>query len=269
MLSTIQGRMMAVFAAFLVLLGGVGLVTRSVLEQQTDDGVLVNLAGRQRMLVQKMTKESLQVVNATQLNQAGRATEARDKLRATDKLFDTTMNALHDGGAAPINIEMTKLRQLPPPSNPEIRKALDAAQEKWLEFKKHVQALEASETPRDQDIEAIVQANMGLVGALNVAVEAMQVDSESKVSKLLIIQGAAFLLGVLLVGVGAWIAASTIANPINQLAQAAHAMSTGNLNVQFNGGGTREVRELTESFDRMRASMMVALEGTGGQGDDL
>jgi HAMP domain-containing protein len=101
----------------------------------------------------------------------------------------------------------------------------------------------------------------------------MQTDSEQKVNVLFIVQTAALAAGLLLVIVGVWVARATIARPLIELAAAARSMSTGNLNVELNLQGTREVKELGASFDRMRASMVAALGGgfgnTSAEDDDL
>lgn len=77
----------------------------------------------------------------------------------------------------------------------------------------------------------------------------------------MIVQSAALLAGLLLVGFGVWVARATISTPLVQLAKAATDMSKGNLNVDLAVAGTREVRELGASFDRMRASMVAAMGG--------
>ena len=67
MLSTINTRMLAILAGFALLLGASVLVSRLVLERQADDALVVNLAGRQRMLTQSMTTiiDQLNAASAT------------------------------------------------------------------------------------------------------------------------------------------------------------------------------------------------------------
>ena len=73
-------------------------------------------------------------------------------------------------------------------------------------------------------------------------------------------------------GPGVWTARVSVARPLRELAAAARAMSTGNLDVKVDVGGTQEVKELAASFDRMRASMVATL-GAGlqptGTDDDI
>src|SRR5436305_7017171 len=109
MFSTISSRIIALLTAFALLLGAGALASRVVLQQQADDGLLVNLAGRQRMLTQKMTKESAQLVNAAHDHDDALVATLREQLQGTMRVFETTLLALKDGGPAPLNLEMTRM----------------------------------------------------------------------------------------------------------------------------------------------------------------
>jgi len=273
MLSTISSRILAILTAFAILLGAGAGASHLVLKRQSDDALVVNLAGRERMLTQKMTKEGAQLVNAAhEGNQAVVATQ-RDQLQNTMRVFEMTLLALKDGGPAPLNLEMTRMRQLPPAATPEIAKQLDGVFAVWDPFKKSMQTLIQSNGTDVAAGRAVMSSNLGLMDQMNAAVTMMQDDSERRVNVLFIVQTAALGLGLLLVIVGAWVARATIAQPLQQLAAAARSMSTGNLNVELNLHGTREVKELGASFDRMRASMVAALGGgfgsTNTEDDDL
>jgi HAMP domain-containing protein len=111
--------------------------------------------------------------------------------------------------------------------------------------------------------------NLPLMDQMNTAVTLMQQDSEDKVSVLVVVQGVSLALGLALAAVGAWVARATITRPLIELAAAARSMSTGNLNVELNLKGAREVKELGASFDRMRASMVATLGGASLSDDDL
>ncbi|HET9931591.1 MAG TPA: type IV pili methyl-accepting chemotaxis transducer N-terminal domain-containing protein [Polyangiaceae bacterium] len=257
--------MIAILTAFALLLGGVSLATNIVLKRQADDAVVVNLAGRQRMLSQKMTKEAAQLVNASreQGSEAKFATQ-REQLQNTLRVFETTLISLRDGGPAPLNLEMTRMRTLPPASTPEIKKQLETVTAVWEPFKKSMNDLIHSNGSDAVAGRAIMDQNLALMDQMNTAVNLMQADSEQKVNVLFVVQTTALGLGLVLVVVGGWMARSTIAKPLIELARAAHSMSTGNLNVELNLSGTQEVKELGASFDRMRASMVAALGGGMG-----
>jgi methyl-accepting chemotaxis protein len=273
MFKTIQSRMIAIFLGFVALMASGVAASYVILERQADDGLLVNLAGRQRMLSQKMAKESAQLVNAAATQNAARVKQEADGLAQTMRAFEMTLLSLRDGGSAPLNLEMTRMRPMPAAGTPEIRQALDGVMELWEPFKRHLGEIINSSGSSVKDVDAVAKTNEELMGAMNKTVELMQVDQETKVRQLYIIQSLALVCGFLLVGIGSWLARTTIAHPISELAKAARTLSTGNLNVEFRLKGTQEVHELAESFDRMRASMVAAFGGSGmaktGTDDDL
>jgi methyl-accepting chemotaxis protein len=257
MLSTISGRITLILLSFAFLLGVGALASHLVLSRQADDALVVNLAGRQRMLTQKMTKEAAELVNL--FHEGGDPTQLagkREQLQNTVRVFETTLLALKEGGSAPLNLEMTKMRPLQAASVPDIQKQLETVKTTWDPFKKSMTSLIASGGSDTAAAKAVMSSNLQLMDQMNTAVSLMQTDSEQKVS-------------VLVAGVGAWVARATIAGPLVQLAAAARSMSTGDLNVELNLKGAREVQELGASFDRMRASMVATLGGASLSDDDL
>jgi methyl-accepting chemotaxis protein len=270
MLSTISGRITLILLSFAFLLGVGALASHLVLSRQADDALVVNLAGRQRMLTQKMTKEAAELVNL--FHEGGDPTQLagkREQLQNTVRVFETTLLALKEGGSAPLNLEMTKMRPLQAASVPDIQKQLETVKTTWDPFKKSMTSLIASGGSDTAAAKAVMSSNLQLMDQMNTAVSLMQTDSEQKVSVLVVVQTLSLIVGLLVAGVGAWVARATIAGPLVQLAAAARSMSTGDLNVELNLKGAREVQELGASFDRMRASMVATLGGASLSDDDL
>lgn len=270
MFSTISGRITAILVSFSILLAAGALASHFVLARQADDALVVNLAGRQRMLTQKMTKEAAELVNLAHDDaDAPALTAKREQLQGTVRVFETTLFSLRDGGSAPLNLEMTKMRQMNAASVPEIKSQLQTVGVTWDTFKKSMTALIASNGADSAAAKAVMSANLPLMDQMNTAVTLMQQDSEDKVGVLVLVQGLSLALGLVLAAVGAWVARATITGPLIQLAAAARSMSTGNLNVELNLKGAQEVKELGASFDRMRASMVATLGGANLSDDDL
>ena len=80
--------------SFLLLVVAVFVVTSSVTGAQKTDGLTINLAGRQRMLAERMTKELLAYVESP-------SQEMWQAFAGTKMTFEVTHKALRDGGAAP------------------------------------------------------------------------------------------------------------------------------------------------------------------------
>jgi len=270
MLSTISGRITAILVSFSILLAAGALASHFVLARQADDALVVNLAGRQRMLTQKMTKEAAELVNlAREAGDPAATTAKREQLQGTVRVFETTLFSLRDGGSAPLNLEMTKMRSVNAASVPEIQAQLQTVSATWDTFKKSMSALIASNGADAAAAKAVMSSNLPLMEQMNTAVTLMQQDSEEKVGVLVLVQGLSLALGLALAAVGAWVARATITGPLVELAAAARSMSTGNLNVELNLKGAQEVKELGASFDRMRASMVATLGGASMSDDDL
>jgi methyl-accepting chemotaxis protein len=262
MFQTIQSKMVAIFVTFTLLLVASAATTHYVLTQKADDGLIINLAGRQRMLTQRMTKESMQLVNAAAQKDAARIDSSKDGLRATMRVFEATLLALKDGGSAPVNFDMTVMRPTSAPTSESVKKQLESVASMWAPFKKSLELVIQTSGTDETSINSVADSNLKLMGEMDSAVTLMQTDSEKKIQLLYLIQGLSLALGVGLVVLGAWTARSEISKPISDLATAAREMSIGNLNIELHPSGTREVRELGASFDRMRASMLAAL-GSG------
>jgi nitrate/nitrite-specific signal transduction histidine kinase len=75
-------------------------------EKQDHDSVVINLAGRQRMLSQKMTKEILFF---------SQGIFPPEKVLNTIKVFHQTLKPLTYGGKAPLDLVQTKFTTLPAP----------------------------------------------------------------------------------------------------------------------------------------------------------
>lgn len=181
----------------LVLFGLFG-ATRWVASQQKDDGLLINLAGRQRMLTQKMTKEALILTRLRGLEDKAALEAAEAGLKTTVQIFDETLAALADGGSAPtqLNVDPDAPRRHCPASSGEVREKLTTVEGLWVPFKAHLATVLAPESPRAADAAlTYVQANnVPLLAAMNAAVVSMQHRAEASVQNLLRVQ----LIGVTL-----------------------------------------------------------------------
>jgi len=271
MFSTISSRLTAILISFAALLVAVAATSQVVLKRQADDALVVNLAGRQRMLTQKLTKEAAQLMAYARDANPNLVNSQREQLQNTVRVFEMTLFSLKDGGPAPLNLEITRMRPLPPASV-EVSKKLDGVVALWQPFKAHVNTLLQSGGNDSAAARAMFDTNVALMDQMNAAVTEMQIESEAKLALLFYVQALSLVIGVVLVVIGAWVARATIARPLLKLAAAARSMSTGDLTVDLKVQGTQEVVDLGASFDRMRASM-IAIMGGGlagaGANDDL
>mmetsp|Transcript_56523 Transcript_56523/g.103326 ORF Transcript_56523/g.103326 Transcript_56523/m.103326 type:complete len:295 (-) Transcript_56523:111-995(-) len=118
-------------------------------------GAVVNIAGRQRMLSQRMSKEALLV--GLNVNKAATLTS----LNATRNLFDTSHVGLRDGSTA---------LNLPATSNTCILKQLTTVASIWSQFEPLIAAIISSEAATDAQLTEIATLNPDLLREANNAV---------------------------------------------------------------------------------------------------
>jgi len=117
--------------------------------------VTINLAGKQRMLTQKMSKEFLLVAYGQEREQN------QLSLMETYGLFERTLTGLIDGDVT---------LDLPGTTNPAIQAQLDVVHALWTSFKPIVENGASSATIDKEDIRHLAEANLPLLKQMNRAV---------------------------------------------------------------------------------------------------
>jgi len=109
MIHRLQVQLTVLFTAFVLLvLVSVG-ATYWGLQTQQQDALVINLAGRQRMLVQQMTRLSLQAHGGDE--------SVLTDLRESRQAFDQTLSALQNGGSVPYKYFRHCVTSIPVGSN--------------------------------------------------------------------------------------------------------------------------------------------------------
>ena len=118
---------------------------------------IINLAGRQRMLTQKMTKEKLLCVKGKSENSA--------KLEKTVKLFDDSLTSLMKGN--------TK-KKISKPSNKKIKDQLDKVASIWKELK----PIYENKKPTAKELAVVIKKNSVLLKEMNIMVKMVENETE-------------------------------------------------------------------------------------------
>ena len=118
---------------------------------------IVNLAGRQRMLTQKMTKEKLMCVKGQK--------EYKKSLIKTIKLFDDSLDSLMNGNHA---------EKISKPSNPKIKDQLAKVKKLWDELK----PLYENWKPDAKTLAIIIKKNPILLKEMNAMVTLVEQETE-------------------------------------------------------------------------------------------
>jgi len=184
----VKNKLLGPVIALTFIIFGMFFVTWWVTVKMKDDGLLINLAGRQRMLTQKMTQEIL-YFHAMDKVTAMPDKTAGDSVKNTMVLFEKTLLALTDSGDAPLSLDMktTKYRYCPKAKEPAYSQLKEVGK-MWVHFSSAVNSVLDNSYDAEEKIDWIMKNNFPLLKAMNKAVVMMQKQAENKVNMLLLSQ---------------------------------------------------------------------------------
>jgi len=222
-------------------------------ESQTTDGLVVNLAGRQRMLSQKMTKETLALLH-------GGPASLRQAIAGEVRAFDTTLSAFIDGGQAPLSLKADGPTGKVPPPSATVRNQLLTARGEWLRLRGLVEAaLSEAATATPETAPALLAASDAVLDTMNKAVTLMQRESEDKVTALLVSQVTGLCLALALASVAVWVLHRQVIRPLHDIRDFAREQAQGARCVDLAGNFHSEMREVADALCAMTANLTKAL----------
>ena len=152
----------ALFMQFIVTISLVSILLYMQTKQK-HDSLVINLAGRQRMLSQKMTKEIL-------LFSEGHLSS--EKAANTINVFHATLNSLNHGGKAPLDLAQTQFAELPKPGNRKVVDQLQTVESTWKTYQKN--ALEILAEKDQPALENIKEINATLLQEMKAVIDQLQ-----------------------------------------------------------------------------------------------
>ncbi len=192
--------------------------TSLTLFQQKSDGLIVNIAGRQRMLTQKFTKEfflSLQKGNG------------RSKLtERTRKLFDVSLTALQAGGKTFKDVPMQNPVKIKGTKNQDISKKLSEVARLWSDLQKRADTI----NPEEQDLSQLASINKLSVKTLVAMNQAVGMFAKAADNKVATLQYTLLILWFLAIVLSLAIAstiATTVVTPINIMVDVSKKLAGG------------------------------------------
>ena len=196
---------------------------------QKADGLVINLAGRQRMLSQKMSKElflSIAAVNAEEKK------NLVFNVFNTMKIFDITLSALIDSGKAPLTLNLEgDYSSCPKAAEPALSQLIKV-KTMWDSFSLNMKNILADSTNSSKNLNYIKDNNIILLQEMDTAVVMLQKLSEKKVSRLIAFQTIGLIIGVILL-IFSIIQIQGIVKNLLQSSDAAKSMSKGDLTKRF------------------------------------
>lgn len=238
----------------LTMVAEVALVITS-LQQNHDDAVIMNIAGRQRMLTKKFSAEEL-YRGDTRYQNLPAALNA-DK---TAKLYETSLQALISGGKTYSDLAMKKSIQLPKANYLPFLNQLHEVEKLWK--KQYKAALEQEHNHSEAAVNEFLVLNQQAMGAMNKAVLIYAEHAENKLSRLInnsiILAAVMGFLSCLL----AWVIIRDTTRPVNWLVAITRRISDGDLrpsNELDNIISKNELGTLAQHIESMRQSLETTL----------
>ncbi len=185
-------RLLTAVVLFVLLDLSILLINLWIAHQVALDAVAINLAGRQRMLSQRITKAALLADE-----QPGKppTAGARTELDAAYQLFTRTLHAFDQGGETPGGDG--NIVTLRPVDDPAGRQAIRAVLELWQQSHDLHHQIQSGNRQALQDFRQFtVDRNLIILDAMNQLTTALERESVRRVNVLRLIQSAAFLLAM-------------------------------------------------------------------------
>jgi PAS domain S-box-containing protein len=256
---SLQAKILFPTIALVAIVAGMFGATSYVASEQRTDGLVINIAGRQRMLTQKMAKEAL-AIRAAASDKADAALSA--KLAKTMEVFTASLSALRLGGRAPTSLDPAGPAALLPKPGAAENEQLLRVESMWDEYRRLVTAAAspgaASDGPR------LIAASEEINQAMDKAVTAFQAASEARVSLLFWLQ-AGFVVVALLLGAAAhWVLIHTVLRPLGGCIKFAEQVTTGELRVECRVTAEGELARLRDSLECMLGSLRSKIRFADG-----
>jgi len=260
MITSLRERIGLLFVAFFFLIATSVVATFLAIEAQTKDALVINLAGRQRMLLQAMTRHALELEK--------HPTESlhREALAEAVATFEDTLRALEQGGSAPYAPGQTVL--LPPPQDPLAQERLAQVKERWALMQADVETVlttSPGDPAFDQAVAAVEEQSLSLVQAMDEAVRAFEQAATAKVQRLQLIQGLFLTAAISLVLLGYGLTYRTVIHPLRVLQQVALEIGRGELTQPVPNLGRDEIGQLAQNLETMRRQLYAARENLEAQ----
>ncbi len=247
-------RLIAFLGIFLLVSGSVA-VTFVALQTQHTDALVINLAGRQRMLIQRMTLEVL----GTQI---GANRVYREDLHNTaHAYFEATLTALINGGPAIYTDGVTVT--LPSTRSPQILAQLESVRVNWEEMHAAIHAVLDNDPQSPAFMEAvnkIERLSPLMLRQMDEAVQLYESESAGNVAWVQFIQFGFLATASALLLVAFILSERWVLAPITRLGSAARRMGEGDLTTPIAIIGPGELSWLAHSFDDMRQKLCASRE---------
>ncbi len=226
------------------------VATWTITSGQKTDGLVINLAGRQRMQIQKIAKDTLAYAHMAKTGGGGAA--LGDDIRNRLATFETIQSLLAKGG----EYRGAQTLRIPVPGA-ETAGLLDEAARLAKTFGTEVEAILAKGDGSSAD--RLLTASEAVVTVQEKAVALLQKEAESCVVTLMVIQASGMALGTVVFVIVLILLGRNFNKPLRRLLDYAEAVAGGNLKAVALGSYPTELALLRDALARMVASLEASM----------
>ena len=238
---------------FIALISIIILYTSFTLYQQKNDGLVINIAGRQRMLSQKFTKEIFLAFQKASLSQQPADFSGSTNTR---RLFEISLTALNYGGRTFSDPKMTKEITLPGLSQKKIKFKLATVEKLWRDLIINVEEIGEIQPDKAQ-LDKLNSLSVNVLVEMNKAVGMIANAADKKV---FILQIALIIMWLLAIAIAiplTRIIVFSITEPLSKMLFETKRITTGDLkpNLQNVQKTKDELGILAKNIDTMREGL--------------
>ncbi|MDC0336286.1 bacteriohemerythrin [Pseudodesulfovibrio sp.] len=247
----------SVVMIFLIIVG-MFAATWVVTSSQKDDSLVINIAGRQRMLSQKLAKETLAYGST-------KSDKLKAQIASTITVFEMSLGALADSGPVPLTLDPKGPMADLPKASDAVYAQLGKVKGLWTDYKALIEAGVASGSP---DVDKITKDSVTVLTTMNAAVVMMQGESESRVTTLIYTQLVCVAIGIFIVLIVLYNLNTKLTTPLFNLQGFAGEVAEGNLDATIDGEYTNELLALKNAIVTMVANLKTNMEEVAVKGEE-
>ncbi len=231
------------------------IITFLVSNLQKDDSLLINVAGRQRMLSQRISKNAFIIAHEGFSNSVRETATA--ELADAISLFDTTIHGFNEGGTiTSTSGEQVSIKAL----DGEPAEIAASILGTWTTFKPSADSILTNVS--EDALQSIAASNNNLLAQSNALVNSIQNEADRAVAiehSILIVSGLLILL--LFLGI-IFLINRDIVKPMNHLITYTKRVAAGELNAPIQMNAKGEFRTLSKHFIYMIDSLKNSMQET-------
>lgn len=247
---SLHAQLGVILLCLLLLVGGSTVTTLLAVRAQASDALVINVAGRQRMLVQQIGKDALL---------ASQGGPSAALLLEADRAFATDLSALMHGG--PAHVLSDRAVVVPATTDAAIVRGLREVEAAWTIFHANVvrvivappESVEAREA-----VQALERSAPELIARTDAVVSLYEAASTRKITRLEATQGILLVSGLALLAAGIFTLRRFVLRPLQDLSDAAGRIGRGDLGSPVPLQGLREVATVALSLETMRGQLQAS-----------